>query len=353
MSDMKHPHWPHLERRVSRHDVVCWYVRRGHGLRTRLRAPVGTPGFEAEYLAFLRGETPSKQKGPAAGTLGWLWERYCDSSAWSALSPATHRQRENIMKHVLEAAREAPLGEMTKQVIVAGRERRQKTPSQANNFLKLMRGLFAWAVEAELVKSNPADGVKAVKTKTIGFRAWEEDDVDKFEQQWPLGTRERLALAVLLYTGLRRGDAARLGRQHIKNGRISVATEKTGTQVTIPLAPELVDAIKAVKLKGLTFVAQENGQPLTKESFGNWFGEACKVAGLKGYNAHGLRKLAAIRLALNGATVPQLNAVFGWKGSKMASYYIEQADRIRLAAGSAGLNKKPETLVSLFEDPFD
>lgn len=99
------------------------------------------------------------------------------------------------MKHVLEAAREAPLGEMTKQVIVAGRERRQKTPSQANNFLKLMRGLFAWAVEAELVKSNPADGVKAVKTKTIGFRAWEEDDVDKFEQQWPLGTRERLALA--------------------------------------------------------------------------------------------------------------------------------------------------------------
>ena len=79
-------------------------------------------------------------------------------------------------------------------------------------------------------------------------------------------------------------------------------------------------------------MAQENGRPLTKESFGNWFGEACKVAGLKGYNAHGLRKLAAIRLALNGATVPQLNAVFGWKGSKMATYYIEQADRTRLAA---------------------
>ena len=33
-------------------------------------------------------------------------------------------------------------------------------------------------------------------------------------------------------------------------------------------------------------MAQGNGQPLTKESFGNWFGEACKGAGLKGYNAH-------------------------------------------------------------------
>ena len=143
------------------------------------------------------------------------------------------------MKHVLKTATEAPLGEITKKVIIDGRERRKDTPSQANNFLKLMRGVFAWGVEAEHVKSNPAEGVKAVKPKTAGFRAWEEEDVEKFELRWPLGTRERVALSVLLYTGLRRGDAARLGRQHIKNGRISVATEKTGTQVTIPLAPSL------------------------------------------------------------------------------------------------------------------
>lgn len=81
MSNMKHPRWPHLERRVSRHGRVCWYVRRGHGLRTRLRALVGTPEFEAEYLASLRGERPNNQKGPRTGTLNWLWERYCDSSA--------------------------------------------------------------------------------------------------------------------------------------------------------------------------------------------------------------------------------------------------------------------------------
>ncbi len=230
MSDMKHPHWPHLERRVSRHGVVCWYVRRGHGFRTRLRAPVGTPEFEAEYLAALRGETPSKQKGPAAGTLGWLWERYCDSSAWLALSPATRRQRENIMKHVLKGAARAPLGEITKQVIVAGRERRRETPSQANNYLNTLRHLFAWAVEAELVKSNPVEGVKTLKRpKTGGFRVWTEEEIARFEAHWPLGTRERLAFAVYLYTGLRRGDAARLGRPHVKDGLISIDTEKTDT----------------------------------------------------------------------------------------------------------------------------
>ena len=353
MSDMPRLRWPHLVRQVSRHGVVCWYVRRGHGPRIRLHAQYGTPEFEAEYHAALTRGTTAKVRGASRGTLHWLWDRYCNSSAWSSLSPATRRQRENIMKHVLAGAGDAPLGEITKKLIVDGRERRKDTPSQANNFLKLMRGVFAWAVEAEHVPANPAEGVKAVKTKTAGFRAWEEEDVEKFERRWLLGTRERLALTVLLYTGLRRGDAARLGRQHLKNGRISVATEKTGTQVTIPVAPELVEAIRAVKLRGLTFVAQENGQPLTKESFGNWFGEACKVAGLKGYNAHGLRKLAATRLAMNGATVHELNAVFGWTGSKMALHYVALADRARLAAGSAAKNKKPEAVVEAIEDFFD
>jgi len=38
----------------------------------------------------------------AAGSLRWLFERYRDSGAWNVLSVATRRQRENIMKHVLD-----------------------------------------------------------------------------------------------------------------------------------------------------------------------------------------------------------------------------------------------------------
>jgi hypothetical protein len=35
--------------------------------------------------------------------------------------------------------------------------------------------------------------------------------------------------------------------------------------------------------------------------------------------------------ANNGATVAQLNALFGWTGSKMASLYAQSGDRKRLA----------------------
>lgn len=34
----------------------------------------------------------------------------------------------------------------------------------------------------------------------------------------------------------------------------------------------------------------------------------------------------------NGATVSELNAIFGWTGTAMASLYTEGADRKRLAA---------------------
>ena len=76
----------------------------------------------------------------------------------------------------------------------------------------------------------------------------------------------------------------------------------------------------------LTFIAGENGRPLTKESFGNLFRKACREAGLQNRSAHGLRKAAATRAAENGATVAQLDAIFGWKGAKMATYYTEAPD---------------------------
>ena len=59
------------------------------------------------------------------------------------------------------------------------------------------------------------------------------------------------------------------------------------------------------------------------------------AAGVAG-SAHGVRKIAATRAAENGATVAQLEAIFGWKGGRMASLYTESADRRRLAIEAMG-----------------
>jgi integrase len=103
-----------------------------------------------------------------------------------------------------------------------------------------------------------------------------------------------------------------------------------------PVLPILAATIAASKTGDLTFLVTESGTPFVKESFGNWFREACRKAGCPG-SAHGLRKAGATRAADNGATVHQLMALFGWKTEKMALLYTRNADRKRLARDAASL----------------
>jgi integrase len=329
-SAMPRPRPPHLHRQVTRHGKTVWYVRIGKGPRVRLRAEYGTPEFDAEYQAALSGTT-RLSKGPETGTLAWLIARYRETAAWTALSAATRRQRENIFKHVIESAGRQPFARIDSATIAAGRERRAKTPAQARHFLDTMRGLFRWALDAGMVKTDPTMGINNPKGKKgPGFRPWTEEHVAAYERRWPIGTRQRVWLDVLLYTGLRRGDAVRLGRQHVRNGVAQLATEKTGTAVTLPILPALAATLNAGPCGDLTFIAGESGRPLTKESFGNLFRDACTAAGVPG-SAHGVRKIAATRAADSGATVAQLEAIFGWHGGRMASLYTQSADRRRLA----------------------
>jgi integrase len=141
--------------------------------------------------------------------------------------------------------------------------------------------------------------------------------------RWQEGTKERVWLHVLLYTGLRRGDAVRIGKQHVRDGVASLKTEKTDTEVNIPILPALASALAVGPTGDLAFIVGDKGQPLTKESFGNVFRAACNAAGVK-KSTHGVRKIGATRAANAGATVAELEALFGWTGGAMASHHTRR-----------------------------
>lgn len=330
---MPRPRPPHLRLEKTRHGRRVWYFRLGNGPRIKIKGDYGSAEFQTAYQTAFRGE--EKGHAPAArfGSLAWLIARYREVDAWRSLSPATRRQRENIFKEVLLSAGTSPYSEITKATIAAGRDRRAGTPAQARHFLQAMRGLFGWAAEAELVKHNPTLGIKDPRrSKTEGFPVWSEDDVERYCKKWSIGTKERVWLDVLLYTGLRRGDAVKLGRQHVRNGVATLRTEKSQGQitVTIPILPVLARTLAAGPCGEFSFVVGKHGKRLTKESFGNAFREACRAAGVN-KSAHGVRKIGATRAANNGATVAELEAIFGWTGGRMASLYTQAADRVRLA----------------------
>lgn len=325
----------HLYHELNRHKKRVWYVRVGHGPRTPIKERHGTDAFFAAYHAALAG-APQPAVQPAAtraGTLKWLTVLHLDSAYWQGLKPATRRQRELILKKVLAGAGGIEIAKINRADIIAGRDRRKATPTAANHYINVMRGLFRWAVSEGHMASDPTEGVKGAKEpKTPGFEAWDEADIKAFKAKWPLGTREYVALAVVLGTGARRGDASKLGPAHLVDGGIGWTTEKTGTRVRLPVIPELREALEKCPIGATTFITSSIGAPFVKAAFGNWFGRICAAAGVN-KSAHGLRKLCATRLADAGASEAELDAALGWSpGSKMASVYTRNRDVERLAA---------------------
>jgi integrase len=336
---MTRPRPPHLQRAITRHGKTVWYVRFGRGPKIRIKGGYGSPEFDAAYQAAISGEKAQPLGEAARGTLRWLWMLYRQSGAWTDLSLATRKQRENIMRPVLKAVGDQPLSRVDKAAIQLGRERRAGTPTQAKHFVTTMRGMFTWALDHpdKLVRSDPTQGIGFKRSrkekKSEGFPVWTDDDIAAFERRWPRGTRERLMFDIFCFTGLRRGDAAVVGRQHVRNGIISIHTEKTGMLVTIPILAELQKTLDAGPTGDLTFIATVSGRPMTKVGLGNRFREACDAAGVK-KSAHGMRKAAATRAANNGATTAEMNSIFGWEGDAMASLYTKSANRTKLAAGA-------------------
>lgn len=332
---MPRPRPPHLHRQRTRHGKHVWYVRKGKGPRYRLRSEFGSDAFHAEYQAALDGKV-LKRGQAMAGSLQWLWDQYRKSGDWTVLSAATRRQRENIMLHVLKLAGAEPFGAIKQPDIIAGLDRRAETPAAARNFLDTMRGLFRWAKARGHVRHDPTETIKSPKRrKGSGFAPWTHDDVTAYQKRWPLGTPQRVWLDVLLYTGLRRGDAAMIGNQHVsEDGILSISTEKTDTLIVMPVLTVLQRTLLAGPRGKDTWIVGPRGHSYVKEAFGNVFSEAASAAGVE-KSAHGVRKIAATIAAENGATEAELDAIFGWTGGRMASHYTKQANRAKLAKNAA------------------
>ena len=216
------------------------------------------------------------------------------------------------------------------------------TPFAQRNFLNTLRALFRWALEEGRIPDDPTLGVKRVKIKTTGYKTWSEGDIETFELKHTIGTRARLAFALLLYTAQRRSDVVKLGRQHIRNGVLTIDQRKTEgkdeAHLEIPVHPKLREIIDATPNEHLTFLTTRGGKPFSPAGFTNWFREMCDEAGLpNGLSAHGLRKAAARRLADIGCTTHEIAAITGHATLAEVERYTKAANRKRL--GQSAMKK--------------
>lgn len=325
----------HVTRTVTRYGKVLLYFRIDKGPRVRLPDDPSSHEFDMAYAACLADKPkPRGQVSAAANTIEWLIGRYMQSAHWVTLSPATRRQRSNIFRNVVKQNGTVDFKAITARHIRNRMAQMAATPVQANNYLKAMNGLFAWAVKDDKRESNPCSGVERLPVKSDGFPAWTIEEALAFRETWPEGSMQRLALELLLHIGSRRGDLTDLGRQHLRGNVLCFRTGKTGSVVTVELPDYLVELIGRTKTGDLHFIVTSHGKPFSKAGFGNWFGSAARKAGVQ-KNAHGLRKLAATIAADEGATAHELMAQFGWASPKQAEVYTRGADRARLGIRSS------------------
>ena len=101
-------------------------------------------------------------------------------------------------------------------MITTLRDRKQGAPEAGNSRVKALRQVFKTGIAEKLIDRNPAAEVKYLQVATEGFHSWTPAEVRKFEERHPVGTKARLAMALLLYLGCRRSDVVLWGPQHVR-----------------------------------------------------------------------------------------------------------------------------------------
>ncbi len=163
-----------------------------------------------------------------------------------------------------------------------------------------------------MIANNPTIGIKKYRSANPnGYHTWTEDEVGQFLVRHPLGTTAHLAMNLMLCLGQRKSDAVRMGWQHIRNGKITLRQEKTIT--THPNSSRVGASVSSGTPTNLTFLMTQHGKPFTAAGFGHWLRDRCDEAGLPQCTSHGLRKLAATRLADLGCSEREIMAITGHK----------------------------------------
>lgn len=339
---------------VDRHGNVRLYVRKRRGKKIRLRETPGTPAFEVEYQAALKR---IQDKAPAVeritqGSLKWLVAHYQQSGVWAALEASTQEVKRRILDEVCstKAQTGGTYGDLAYKGLLprhirSMRDDKASVPHAADNRLKTLSAMFKWAVECDLMNANPCRDVQRNRQESDGFHTWTQDELLQYMERHPANTKAGLALALLLWVGVRRSDLVKLGPQMENKDGTLIRFQKTKGKkrkplmIEVPIEPELRAVLDQHPTPRMTYIQTEYGRAFTPNGFGNKFKDWCVQAGLPHCTAHGVRKGGATLRADAGATDYQLMGLYGWANPKEAAPYTKKANRKRLAAEASKLLK--------------
>jgi integrase len=210
---------------------------------------------------------------------------------------------------------------------------------------------------------NPMTDIKSPYAVKREHEPWPQEVQDDFLTDCDENLYD--AFHLLICTGQRVGDIARMKKSQYDGTYITLTQQKTDNPMRIR-APKMLQDVLARRnerlrgrhgsighnsvaasceraAKSAYLLTNAWGKPYTASSLSQMITKVIVCMGERGmskgkkYSAHGLRKNAGILLAENGATVPQIMAALGHKTPKMALYYCRLANQKLLADQAADI----------------
>ena len=316
----------------DRHRKPRWRFRKSGLPETQTSFSFDTPEWWGWYFAALKAErAPIADRRAGAGTFSALIAAYYEAADWKLLRKATQRAYRGEIERFRAVSGDKRVRDLEPRHIARMMDLKAGTPAAANNLLRVLRVLMKFAEERGWREDNPAAKVKKLVYRSEGFKTWSEAEIAAFEKRWALGTLQRLAFDLLLYTGQRSGDVRIMTAGQIVDGYVRLRQEKTAELLEVPVHPALAASLAAARSSHLVLLTTQYGEPFTEKGFSQWVVKAAKAAGLVDCSAHGLRKSAARRLAEAGCTTHQIMAITGHRSLKEVERYTRAADQRRNA----------------------
>lgn len=323
----------HVEQWRDRHGKVRTYFRRGKGERVPLPS-IGTEGFEQAYAEACMGRKAAVERRVSQrDTIAGLIASYMRSPAYVELRETTRKGYLSRLEAIRMAHGHRSVSGLTLGRIEGMLSAYAGRPGARLDTLKKLRILIRHGIRIGWLQHDPS---KTIKRPKIGkIRSWTEAEISAYEARWPIGSKQRLAFALFLYTGQRVSDVHRMTWADIAANRIQVRQQKTGKQLSISLHTELLAVLSVAPREHVTILNTVYGRPFTVKGFGQWMRDAITEAGLPlKCQPHGLRKAAGRRLAEAGCTAKEIMSILGHETLAEAERYTEEANQEGLATAA-------------------
>lgn len=338
---------------TDRHGKTRWRYRRGK----MSRALPGQPGdaeFERAYLAAIEGQPAPKPAtvhriGTAAAprTFKAAWRILkTDDPGWRALGPDIKTAQTRIAEAFLQMPliegepltfADIQIEDLKRRHVKALLARKSDTPHAAAHLLRVIRKLIGVALDQEWIEVDPTYRLKH-RPAYVGWKAWPDEMLDRFEARWPIGSTPRLVYSLALYFGHRRSDVTRVKPSDFLTDGATIRRKKTGTATWLPVHANLRKVLEATDMTREFVVMTQYGRPFSPKALGGRMQDWTKAAGMPpGYTLHGLRKTLGKVLAEGEATTRQLMEVLTHSDINHAELYSREAEQKKLAA--AGMDK--------------